>query len=337
MNPSAAFSVTELNQVGEPRRAAQWLAQRIELSETRAGQLALVVTELATNLAKHARNGEILLRALDSPMEPPAVEVIAIDAGPGIPDVAHSEQDGHSTTGTLGHGLGAIRRQSDELWIYTQPTGTVIVARVRKEPTPAGHGLPLEIGAICASKPGEDVCGDAWAWRIRPERLTAIVADGLGHGLGANDAARQAIATFEADPEAAPRDMLERVHAALRPTRGAAVALLTVDLERGVARYAALGNIAAVVLRDDGSRQSLISHNGIAGHAAAKLQEYSYPVPSKSIIVLHSDGLGTHWNLATYPGLAMRHPSLIAGVLYRDFARRRDDVTVMVVRERPPG
>ena len=333
MNPSAAFAVTELSQVGEPRRAAQWLAQRIELDETRAGRLALVVTELATNLAKHARNGEILLRAIDGPADARAIEVLAVDGGPGISDLALSQTDGYSTAGTLGNGLGAIRRQSDDFLIYTQPAGTVIAARVGKEPH-RHDGMPLDIGAVCASKPGEEICGDAWTSRLRPDRLDMIVADGLGHGLGAHDAARQAIATFEEDPVAEPRHMLERVHAALRPTRGAAVALLTIDLERGVARYAGLGNIAAAILRENGSRQNLISHNGIAGHAATKFQEYSYPVPPKSVIVVHSDGLGTHWNLASYPGLASRHPSLIAGVLYRDFARRRDDVTVIVARER---
>jgi anti-sigma regulatory factor (Ser/Thr protein kinase) len=334
MNPAAAFAVTDLSQVGEPRRAAQWLAQRVELDATRTGQLVLVVSELATNLAKHARNGEILLRALDSPTEPPAIEVLAIDAGPGITDLAVSQADGYSTAGTLGHGLGAIRRQSDDFWIYTQPAGTVIAARVRKQPQLNAEAQAFEIGAVCASKPGEEICGDAWAWRLRSERFTTIVADGLGHGLGAHDAARQAIGTFELDPDAEPRHMLERVHAALRPTRGAAVALFTLDLERGFARYAGLGNIAAAVLREDGSRQNLISHNGIAGHVAIRLQEHNYPVPPNSTIVLHTDGLGTHWNLASYPGLSSRHPSLIAGVLYRDFTRRRDDVTVVVARHR---
>ena len=47
---------------------------------------------------------------------------------------------------------------------------------------------------------------------------------------------------------------------------------------------------------------------------------------------MHSDGLTTHWTLERLPGLAARHPSLIAGVLYRDFKRGRDDVTVVVAR-----
>ena len=336
MNPSAAYPVTELSQIGEPRRAALWLAHRMDLSETRAGQFALVVTELATNLAKHARKGEILLRALDSPSEPPGVEVIALDAGPGIPDVALSQRDGYSTSGTLGHGLGAVRRQSDDCWIYTQPTGTVIAATVRREQPAPPPRAPLDIGAVCVSMPGEEICGDAWTWRLREDRLAVLVADGLGHGLGAHDAARQALLTFGEEPETAPPAMLERVHTALRPTRGAAVAILAVDLERGLARYSGLGNIAAAILREDGSRQNLVSQNGIAGHAARRFQEFSYPVPPRSVIVLHSDGLGTHWNVAGYPGLLTRHPSLIAGVLYRDSSRRRDDVTVVVVRERQP-
>jgi anti-sigma regulatory factor (Ser/Thr protein kinase) len=333
VNPTAAVAVQDLSGVGEARRAAQWLAQRMEFGETRAGQLALVVTELATNLARHARNGEILLRPLDSASEARGVEIVAVDAGPGIPDLALAERDGHSTAGTLGHGLGAIRRQSDEFWIYTQPAGTVIAARVGKEP-PGDRNPPLEIGAVCVSMPGEDICGDGWSWRMRHERLSVMMADGLGHGLGAHEAARQAIATFEEDPESAPRDMIERVHAALRPTRGAAVACLAVDLERGVARYSGLGNIAGAVLRDDGSRQNFVSQNGIAGHAASRFQEYTYVVPPRSTLVLHSDGLGTHWGLANYQGLGSRHPSLIAGVLYRDFARRRDDVTVVVFKDR---
>ncbi len=336
VNASAAIAVADAAGAGEARRVAQWLAQRMEFGETRAAQLALVVTELATNLARHARGGEVLLRALDSPSERPGVEVLAVDSGPGIPDVALSRRDGYSTAGSLGHGLGAIQRQSDECWIYTQPSGTVIAARVGREPARVPEHLPLDIGAVCVCKPGEEVCGDQWGWRLRPERLAVVIADGLGHGLGAHDAARQAIRTFDEDPERAPRDMIERLHAALRPTRGAAAACLVVDLERGVARYAGLGNIGAAVVRADGSHRTFVSQNGIAGHAASRFQEYSYAVPPRSTLVLHSDGLGSHWNLANYRGLATRHPSLIAGVLYRDFARRRDDVTVIVARERQP-
>src|SRR4051812_632778 len=122
---------------------------------------------------------------------------------------------------------------------------------------------------------------------------------------------------------------------ALRATRGAGVEMIAVDLDRGVARYAGVGNIAAVILNANGTRQSLVSQNGTAGHTIPRIQEYNYPVAARATLVMYSDGLGTHWDLAAYPGLLSRHPSIIAAVLYRDFSRKRDDVTVVVLKERP--
>ena len=72
-------------------------------------------------------------------------------------------------------------------------------------------------------------------------------------------------------------------------------------------------------------------------HTAARIQEFHYPVPSGAIVVMFSDGLATQWDLKAYPGLQQRSASVIAGVLYRDFSRRRDDVTVVVARERHAG
>ena len=101
------------------------------------------------------------------------------------------------------------------------------------------------------------------------------------------------------------------------------------------ARYAGLGNISAILTLASGGRQNMVSHNGTAGHSAARIHEFQYPFPRDAVLVMHSDGLATHWDLAAYPGLRTRHPSLIAGVLYRDHSRRRDDVTIVVVKERP--
>jgi hypothetical protein len=74
------------------------------------------------------------------------------------------------------------------------------------------------------------------------------------------------------------------------------------------------------------------AHNGIAGHEARRIHEFSYPFPDDGLLVLHSDGLKSQWSLDGYPGLAERDPALIAGILFRDFNRGRDDVTVVVAR-----
>ena len=339
LNQTTTFPIVEASQVSEPRRAALALAARLGFSDERAGRAALVVSELATNLAKHAIRGELLLRPIrreQSEAQSDGIEILSLDAGPGIPDVALSRRDGHSTTGTLGHGLGTIQRQSDFFEIHTAPTGTVAMARVWRERPTAALRLPRhEVGAIQIAKSGEDLCGDDWDWRLRDERLAVMVADGLGHGAAAHEASRQAIATFQREHELSPARVIEDVHGALRATRGAAVAMIAVDLDRGVARYAGVGNIAAVIINANGTRQSLISQNGTAGHTIPRIQEYNYPVAARATLIMYSDGLGTHWDMASYPGLLNRHPSIIAAVLYRDFSRKRDDVTVVVVKERP--
>jgi hypothetical protein len=99
-------------------------------------------------------------------------------------------------------------------------------------------------------------------------------------------------------------------------------------------RYAGLGNISASIVSPVSPRESknLVSYNGIAGHEARKIQEFAYEWPSGALLVVHSDGLSGRWDLARYPGLSLRDPSVVAGVLYRDFSRGRDDAIVVVVR-----
>ena len=338
MNVAGAIAVTETSQVAEGRRLALWLASNLDFPEDRGGRAALVASELASNLHKHARRGELLFRRLrNADGDAEGMEILALDKGPGIPDVALSRRDGYSTSGTLGHGLGALERQADEIEIYTQPSGTVVAARLwRKSPAPNASRPQYEVGAVQVSHHGEPVCGDDWAWRLRDGRLSIFMADGLGHGLPAHEAATAATRVFANGHELPPGRLLENVHAALRPTRGAAVASLAVDLERRTATFAGLGNISGVVLHPSGARHSMVSRNGTAGHIAPKVQEFYYPIPPGAILVLFSDGLGTQWDLRAYPGLQQRSASVIAGVLYRDFSRRKDDVTVVVARQRPP-
>jgi hypothetical protein len=194
-------------------------------------------------------------------------------------------------------------------------------------------GRPIAFGAINIAKPGEETCGDGWAVEIGRHHAAVMVADGLGHGLLAAEAAAAAVDVFVRDPLRTPSLALEEMHRALRPTRGAAIAVAAIEFERDTAVFAGLGNIVGSIIIDN-TRRNLVSNNGTAGHAARRMQEYSYPMEPHSTLVLHSDGLGTNWNPADYPDLWTSDPSIVAGVLYRDFTRGRDDVTVVVGRRR---
>jgi hypothetical protein len=159
------------------------------------------------------------------------------------------------------------------------------------------------------------------------------VADGLGHGLLASDASSAAVRVAQQQvTEGGPR-LLDRIHGALRPTRGAAVAVAELEHGRGILRYTGIGNIGGSIRSHAGAVQHLVSHAGTAGHEVRKIAEFSYRWDPGSLLVMYSDGLSSHWSLDRYPGLLSRHPSVIAGVLYRDFSRGRDDATVVVLQE----
>lgn len=325
------FAVHEPSQIGEARRRIVELGASIGLDSDRQGRLALVVNELGSNLVKHASGGVLLIGAVETPA---AIEVLAIDRGAGMASVAECFRDGYSTAGSPGTGLGAVQRLAALVDVYTmQPGGTAIVARVAAEARRAGGGTVLDVGAVSVPKTGEVVCGDGFAVADDGERASVIVVDGLGHGPGAAAAARLAVRAFEAEPGRPPGAQVAAIHDALRGSRGAAVAVARVDGARGVVDYAGLGNIAGTIV-SGGVGRHLVSGNGTAGHEAGRINQFTYPWVDDALLVMHSDGLGSRWQIERYPGLPARHPSLVAGVLYRDWSRGRDDVTVVAARRR---
>jgi anti-sigma regulatory factor (Ser/Thr protein kinase) len=332
MTSGIALTVTESSQVSEARRRGADIAAALRFDETTSGRAAIVITEAATNLVKHAGGGEVFVGPAGAD---PArgMQIIAVDKGRGMADVAVSLQDGVSTTGTAGTGLGAIRRASSSFDVYTSPgAGTVVAATVYAN----GHVPPLAAG-VSVPIAGETECGDGWAAWSAGELMSIFISDGLGHGPEAARATALATDAFRRHAERPTREIIEHVFAALKPSRGAAVAVAELDRREGRARYCGLGNIAGAIVRPDGSSQSVVSHAGIAGHTMRRLQEFTYVWPPGSLIVLHSDGVSTHWSLAPYAGLFSRHPDVIAGVLYRDFRRHRDDATVVVARNGRPS
>jgi len=320
------YPVDDASRVAEIRRAASAIAQAEELSDGLAANVALVATEVCTNLLKYAQNAEVFLSTL-SDRSQPGVEILAVDRGPGMTDVARCLADGYSSAKTSGTGLGAIARLSQEFDIYSQQKrGTILVARIQR-PTPSR----TSVGAVSKPITGEDVCGDAWDVREGEDGMTLMVADGLGHGTLAARASAGAIAAFRNSGESSPIAILQKVHGSLRATRGAAVAVARVDRADSIVTYAGLGNIAGLVV-GAGKPLMMISHNGTAGYHSPRLQEFSYSLPPDALIVMHSDGLHNGWNLDEYPGIRRRHPSIIAGVLYRDASRNRDDACIVVAR-----
>jgi anti-sigma regulatory factor (Ser/Thr protein kinase) len=334
VTPHLDITVADPSQVGEARRAAVALAGTLGLDETRVGRVALVATELGNNLVRHAGRGRLLIGAAWSPAGP-AIDLVSVDQGPGM-DVARCLHDGYSTGGTPGTGFGAVRRLSDSFSAYSAPQrGAVVLSRIGSVPRPLAGALC--VGGVALAAPGETVCGDAWhaGLAVGGAQALLLLADGLGHGPDAARAADGAVALVRGracgQAGGTPSALLNAAHAELRHTRGAAAALALLDAAARTVTFAGAGNIAGRLLSGLEDR-SLMSQNGTLGLQVRTLSDVVYPWPAHACLVLHSDGLGSRWQLGADAALLQCDPVVIAAWLWRDHARGRDDATVVVAR-----
>jgi anti-sigma regulatory factor (Ser/Thr protein kinase) len=319
------FAMADESDAGTLRRAVAGYVDGLAPSSRRGRGLAeLVATELATNLLRHADPGGWVLAR---PVPPARIEFIAVDRGPGITDVAAAVEGRTPNPKGLGSGLAAVRRASSTFARRSDGGGTTVVAVVDLDdggpaPAPAGWG-----GVSVGISP---VCGDGWAVAEVDGGLAVAVVDGLGHGPNASVAADAALAVFAADPTDVD-GFAERANAAMRDTRGGAVAVGHLQDDR--LHYVAIGNINGQIVAGGGSR-ALSFQPGTLGIAARprKAVPTTYACPPGATVVLWTDGLRTRVSPSTVDGLAAHHPAVVAATVHRDHSRERDDATIVVVR-----
>jgi anti-sigma regulatory factor (Ser/Thr protein kinase) len=317
--------VEDPSAIGACRGAALALAGRLDFTPHRTDQLVLAASEAASNLHKHAVAGSMLLRIIRDE-EGPGIELVTIDAGPGLRDAGAALRDGHSTSGSLGIGLGAIQRLADFYDLYSAPgRSTALVARF----WPVPHSATAPYAGLVRPINGETECGDVFGAAKTGAALTGVLCDGLGHGPLAARAAQEAVTAILEDPAAEPAALVERAHRRLASTRGGAIGVVQVT---GTAvSFAGLGNIAATILAG-GARKGMISVPGIVGHQARSIRQFEYTAPPGAAVILHSDGISARWDAAALPGLNARDPLVIAAELMAQAGSHRDDAGILVLK-----
>jgi anti-sigma regulatory factor (Ser/Thr protein kinase) len=346
MREIRSIQISDEAQVGAARRAVHDFAGRLGFSETEQAEIDIVVQEIGTNAAVYATGGGWLHYTTTLGSQP-GLELFYWDAGPGIYDLDRAVRDGVSTSGSLGAGMGAIRRLMDEFDVYStvkQTTrlslsaarrtthGTALLARKWVAPArPVDIALAKRIGVWCRPHPNEQLCGDAYFMRERDGRTLLAVIDGLGHGGGAKQAADMALESLgEWTGEPLDQVMLT-THDVLRATRGAVMGVAIIDHTNERFQYAGVGNVAVRVF---GAPEPInpISTNGTLGARLGNVRVWTYPWTTGATVVMTSDGLSASWEIASYPGLLNRSPQILAGILMRDYGRNADDATVLVAR-----
>ncbi|GAA2051935.1 SpoIIE family protein phosphatase [Catenulispora yoronensis] len=324
------------------RGAAARLAGRVGLDGHRVGQVALAVSEAASNLAKHAVAGAIVLRVVRTAQHA-GVEFLAVDSGPGMADVAAAMRDGRSTAGTLGIGLGAIVRSADVFDLHSAVGhGTVMLARfwardAAGRPVP-GHDLPQAVvEGVTRPISGALECGDGWAARLddgtpapgQGAAVLVMLCDGLGHGPLAQMASRAGLRAFRTGRGRSPEEVVQEVHQGLAGTRGAAVAVARVEPQAARVLFCGVGDITAAIVTP-ASKTGLPAQPGIAGRRMPTLRTVTQRLPAGSALVLHSDGLTGRWGPDTLPGILGHSPAVIAGHLLRSAGKYHDDACAVV-------
>jgi anti-sigma regulatory factor (Ser/Thr protein kinase) len=332
LESSQIIHVTHESDVGAARRAAKGLAARLGFDATASEEIALAVTELATNLSKYARDGQVTLRPLIEAARI-GVEVASTDSGPGIADIEQALANGFSTSASRGVGLGAVNRLMDAFDIESRSrAGTRIVCRKwRRDYAAPVQSCPLALSVATRPRTLGDPNGDAFVIKSWAASVLAGVIDGLGHGQFAHRAAQTARQYVESHFDQPLAEVFRGTARACRGTRGVVMALARFDWQMGRVSIASVGNIELRVFPPSPALNFRV-RRGVLGLNAPAALVSEQPWNPESLMVIHSDGLRTHWRWEEFPDLLTQDASVAAQRLLRDLARERDDATVLLVR-----
>ncbi len=338
------ISVQNTEDTGAVRRGVKQVARKIGFGDAEMAELDIVASELATNLVvHHTMNGKIIVSEI-SDILGPGIEIVAQDRGPGIPDLESAMEDYYTTNGSLGCGLGAVRRLMDEFDIYSHPppagpdfigsshapSGTVVTTRKWVKGNKTSPSIMHS--AYSRPLPGQTHNGDAYFVDDERDGLFVAVADGLGHGPEAEKASSKAIRFIRDNMSMAFDDMLLNVHDKLHKTRGTSLTLVRLSLSDRTVTHAGIGNVEVRIYPSEGL--ALVPRYGVLGMGPPpKVKINRTKWPHNGILIIFTDGLSGRWDINEIPGFNDLHVTTISNLLIGEHARPKDDATVVVVKE----
>lgn len=328
------FNASDRSYMALLKKDIRKFAQDHGFPETRTAVIDIVVAEMTSNLVKHAGGGGEILAAMVEWEGDEALEVICIDSGEGMADTQKMLRDGVSSVKTLGQGLGAIQRLSDDFQLYSlKGWGTILLARFYKEDRTPFRKPPLvETRALVVHKPGERVSGDGYSVRADGDFVYVLLGDGLGHGVHAHAAVLAGIEAFEGITSADPVEIIRHMSVAAKKTRGLVAAVGIYAIREKKWRICGVGNISTRMhyITD---HKGYLAYNGIVGMSLPSNMHSGEMTGEKGqLLTMCSDGIKTRWDLSRYPGIGRFDPTILAAALYKDQGRRTDDMSILVSR-----
>jgi len=333
--------ISEQHHVGIARRKISQFTKGFGFLDTQLSEISIVVTELAENAITHgAIEGKIICSSFEEASKK-GIQIVYEDKGPGIAKIDIIMEDGYTTSGTLGIGLGAVRRLMNEFKIsssvsknkeFLNQPGTMIVAKKYlplKEDLMEVPNREMRFGVYSRSKLDEIYNGDSYFIKHFNGKTIAAVIDGLGHGKNAFKAATEAYLYFFENYNNPLEKIVNGIHKRLKKTRGAVISIALIDDIKGELKYVGIGNVSTRVFNSP-TTISLHNYNGILGHVIRNFKVLKYPWVKGMVMIMTSDGIAGNYDLEEYPGLLKKHPIKIASTILKEYGRDYDDATVLV-------
>lgn len=334
VNAFTSYNIEERSFVAYIKREIHNDIAKGNFSETRAGEIDIIVSELCSNIVKHAGSGEVLYRISHDQGES-TFEILGIDKGPGMADTGKMMKDGVSTTSTLGHGLGAIERLSDTFQLYSIPEwGTVLYSRVStlKPGVVKKENFDLDIRALCICKPRETECGDGYRIKRSNTDIQIFFGDGLGHGKFAHEAVEQAGDFFFSCAQTDPVEIIREMHEKVRRTRGLVATIAVLNKKRNEWSICGVGNILTRMYHGI-MYKNYMSYNGTIGlNIPTSLKSSVIPAERNQHLVMTSDGLRSRWDISKFPSILKYDNMILAASVYKDFTRGNDDSSILIAK-----
>lgn len=142
------YQVCDAIDLYAPRQGVKALGNRLGFDRGACHELAIVVSELTSNILKYGTRGSVELEAHQHALHGRGLAIVARDQGPQFHDLELALRDGYNDRGPidpvallkrggLGAGLGAVLRLTDSFDVEPLAAGKLIrviryVARPRK-------------------------------------------------------------------------------------------------------------------------------------------------------------------------------------------------------------
>ncbi len=338
--------IDEIHHIGIAIREISKLAEDFGFSEKELSEILIVVSELANNLIEHeAIEGKIIC-SLNEEGTKKYIQIISEDKGPGIANVETVMEDGFSTSGTLGIGLGAIKRLMSDFRINSniddvktaknnnnwRKIGTKIITKKylsQREDRVDISQSRTRFGVFTRSKYGEKYNGDNYFLQHFEDKTIVAVIDGLGHGQYAFKASTEARLYFTKNYKKPLDVIINDLHARLKSTRGVVISIALIDHEKGELEHVGIGNVLTRVFNSPTPIRP-VNYNGSLGYILRNFRVSKYPWVKGNIIIMTSDGISERYDTNNNPNYLQNHPIIIANTILKEYGKDYDDATVLV-------